>query len=106
MWLLDHPHKLLVMNNTYTHPGTHTITVPALKRRTHALLLLEMEDERRLAFHDEVALSFHMHSYRLLKWILALPVLVKAAALVARAAGDVAGPELPSFSPARAGHLA
>eukprot|EP00475_Leptophrys_vorax_P031313 TRINITY_DN47392_c0_g1_i1.p1 TRINITY_DN47392_c0_g1~~TRINITY_DN47392_c0_g1_i1.p1 ORF type:complete len:550 (-),score=28.73 TRINITY_DN47392_c0_g1_i1:140-1690(-) len=104
VWLLDNEHRELKLETTYTHPGVQSLVVPTPKRRTHATFLIEMEDERKLYFHDEFALSFHMHFYRLLKWILALPLLLMAAALIARSAPD-AGPDLPSFSPAR-GHIA
>ncbi|CAI5458896.1 unnamed protein product [Closterium sp. Yama58-4] len=104
VWLFDDAKRELTHEETFQHAGVHTLVIPTPKRRTHATFFIEMEDERRLHFHDEFALSFHVHFYRLLKWILALPLLIMAAALVARSAPD-SGPNLPSFSPASR-HLA
>ncbi|CAI5508892.1 unnamed protein product [Closterium sp. Naga37s-1] len=104
VWLFDDAKRELTHEETFQHAGVHTLVIPTPKRRTHATFFIEMEDERRLHFHDEFALSFHIHFYRLLKWILALPLLIMAAALVARSAPD-SGPDLPSFSPASR-HLA
>jgi len=69
-------------------PGRHTIVVDSPLVRTQATFLIEMEDDRRFLFHDEFALSFHMHFYRLLKWVLVLPLLAMAFAIVARSPGD------------------
>ncbi|CAI5525941.1 unnamed protein product [Closterium sp. Naga37s-1] len=104
VWLFDEAKRELTHEETFQHAGVHTLVIPTPKRRTHATFFIEMEDERRLHFHDEFALSFHIHFYRLLKWILALPLLIMAAALIARSAPD-SGPDLPSFSPASR-HLA
>ncbi|GJP35206.1 hypothetical protein CLOM_g19716 [Closterium sp. NIES-68] len=104
VWLFDNERRELTHEETFSHPGVHTLVIPTPKRRTHATFFIEMEDERRLYFHDEFALSFHYHFYHLLKWILALPLLIMTAALVARSAPD-SGPDLPSFSPASR-HLA
>lgn len=42
-----------------------------------------MRDETRLLFVDEFSLSFHIHFYRLLKWLIAAPFAAAAAALLA-----------------------
>ena len=44
---------------------------------------VEMRDESRLLFVDEFSLSFHIHFYRLLKWLIAAPFAMAAAALLA-----------------------
>lgn len=54
-----------------------------------------MRDKHGLVFADEFALSFHMHFYRLLKWLVALPLAFTAVALLTFKAQDET-PALPS----------
>lgn len=42
-----------------------------------------MRDESRLLFSDEFSLSFHIHFYRLLKWLVAAPFAAASLALLA-----------------------
>lgn len=102
-WLLYQGKRKLVHSRVYEQPGKYTIVVLSPLLRTHATFLIEMEDDRRFLFHDEFSLSFHMHFYRLLKWILVLPLLAMAFAIIARPPPEK-GPELPSF--ASRGHQA
>lgn len=44
---------------------------------------VEMRDESRLLFSDEFSLSFHIHFYRLLKWLVAAPFAAASLALLA-----------------------
>jgi len=67
-----------VMNTT----GTYTIEVPSPRSRTTATIRLEMKDESGVMFVDEFALSFHMHFYRLLKWLVVLPFMFAAVAVL------------------------
>lgn len=62
---------------------------------------VEMRDEHRLVFADEFALSFHIHFYRLLKWLLAAPFVAAAAALLALHAPGAEAARLPSLSSPR-----
>ena len=58
-----------------------------------------MRDDHQLLFVDEFALSFHMHFYRLLKWLLAAPFAAAAIALLALPNPEARGLEtLPSFA--------
>ena len=59
---------------------------------------VEMRDETRLLFVDEFSLSFHIHFYRLFKWLVAAPFGACALALLAAAfaAGDVGRAALPA----------
>lgn len=41
-----------------------------------------MRDRHGILFHDEFSLSFHMHFYKLLKWLVALPVWLTLAAIM------------------------
>lgn len=62
---------------------------PALLLPTHRCHRVEMRDETRLLFVDEFSLSFHIHFYRLLKWLVAAPFAAAAAAVLAyRPGGD------------------
>jgi hypothetical protein len=42
-----------------------------------------MRDESKALFVDEFSLSFHIHFYRLLKWLIAAPFAAAALALLA-----------------------
>eukprot|EP00887_Chlorella_sp_A99_P003269 scaffold9.g3269.t1 len=64
---------------------------------------VEMRDEHGIVFTDHFALSFHMHFYRLLKWLLAAPFIVAALALLALPGPERDGPALPSFGSPLAG---
>ena len=58
---------------------------------------VEMRDETRLLFVDEFSLSFHIHFYRLFKWLVAAPFGACALALLAAAfAGDDGRAALPA----------
>lgn len=50
-----------------------------------------MRDEHRLVFYDEFALSFNIHFYRLLKWLIVVPFMGCCVALLA----IKTGPALP-----------
>ncbi|EFJ48005.1 hypothetical protein VOLCADRAFT_117761 [Volvox carteri f. nagariensis] len=53
-----------------------------------AVVRLELVDGSGLLYSDEFALSFHMHFHRLLKWVIALPLGLMMAVLLA-----VSGPQ-------------
>jgi hypothetical protein len=55
-----------------------------------------MADETGQLFVDSFALSFHMHFHRLLKWLVAAPILACAAAVLGLRLED-ARSALPSF---------
>ena len=46
---------------------------------------------------DEFSLSFHIHYHRLLKWLLAVPIIVSSMAVLLQLPGDNMGLSLPSF---------
>eukprot|EP00897_Mesotaenium_endlicherianum_P009800 jgi/Mesen1/8849/ME000053S08249 len=97
LWLMIHGRRDLQLHKTYEQPGVHTVKIPCPLVRAHATVLVEMHDEHQHYFSDEFALTFHLHFFRLLKWVLALPVLAMVVALVVRRVEE-GGPELPSFS--------
>lgn len=59
-----------------------------------------MTDESKVLFTDSYSLSFHMHFYRLLKWMLLLPFTLMAAVILAMhpSAAAVRDAALPSFT--------
>ncbi|KAK3244612.1 hypothetical protein CYMTET_45780, partial [Cymbomonas tetramitiformis] len=63
-------------------PGTYSVRLPCPAQRTVGTVSLEMKDGRNFFFSDTFTVSFHMHVYRLLKWLLALPFLLMSLALV------------------------
>lgn len=77
------------MSDTVNTTGTFVLEVPCPRTRTTATIRVEMHDEQGMVFWDEFTLSFHMHFYRLLKWMAVAPFLFTAAAMLTfRATGD------------------
>jgi hypothetical protein len=54
--------------------GTYTINLPCPRSRTTAMIRLEMKDEAGSTYVDEFPLSFHVHFYRILKWLVVGPL--------------------------------
>ncbi|CAL9198700.1 protein DEFECTIVE IN EXINE FORMATION 1-like isoform X1 [Musa acuminata AAA Group] len=88
--------RRIVVNQVYDRPGKQRIKLPTVPVRTTGTVIVEMVDKNGLHFSDEFSLTFHMHYYKLLKWLTVLPMLGMFAILV------ILGPQerapLPSFS--------
>ncbi|THU53601.1 hypothetical protein C4D60_Mb10t16160 [Musa balbisiana] len=88
--------RRIVVNQVYDRPGKQRIKLPTVPVRTTGTVVVEMVDKNGLHFSDEFSLTFHMHYYKLLKWLTVLPMLGMFAILV------ILGPQerapLPSFS--------
>ncbi|KAJ8533922.1 hypothetical protein K7X08_007246 [Anisodus acutangulus] len=67
--------RIIKQNKIFDRRGKHQIMLPTVSVRTAATVLLEMVDKNGLYFSDDFSLTFHMHYYKLLKWILVLPML-------------------------------
>ncbi|XP_061344418.1 protein DEFECTIVE IN EXINE FORMATION 1 [Gastrolobium bilobum] len=88
--------RTIKQNHTYYQPGKQRIKLPTVGVRTTGTVLVEMVDRNGLYFSDDFSLTFHMHYYKLLKWLLVLPMLGMFGVLVIlRPQGSV---PLPSFS--------
>ncbi|KAK7349966.1 hypothetical protein VNO77_07911 [Canavalia gladiata] len=88
--------RTIKQNYTYNQPGKHRIKLPTVSVRTTGTVLVEMVDRNGMYFSDEFSLTFHMHYYKLLKWLLVLPMLGMFGVLVIlRPQGSM---PLPSFS--------
>jgi len=88
--------RRIVVNNIYNQPGKQRIKLPTVPVRTTGTVLVEMVDKNGLYFSDEFSLTFHMHYYKLLKWLLILPMLGMFGVLVILRPQE--GAPLPSFS--------
>lgn len=77
-------------------PGRHQFKMPCVSVRSSGAVVLEMVDKNGLYFSDEFSLTFHMHYYRLLKWIVVLPMLGMFCILLWL--HPEGGSALPSFS--------
>ncbi|KAK7382579.1 hypothetical protein VNO80_01489 [Phaseolus coccineus] len=87
--------RTIKLNNTYDHPGKYRIKLPTVSVRTTGTVLVEMVDRNGLYFFDDFSLTFHMHYYKLLKWLLVLPMLGMFGVLVIFRPQD--SMPLPSF---------
>ncbi|XP_077216185.1 protein DEFECTIVE IN EXINE FORMATION 1-like isoform X2 [Tasmannia lanceolata] len=88
--------RRIVHNQIVEHPGKHRVKLPTVPVRTTGNVLVEMVDKNGLYFSDEFSLTFHMHYYKLLKWLLVLPMMGMFGVLVILRPQE--GTPLPSFS--------
>ncbi|KAF3795552.1 DEFECTIVE IN EXINE FORMATION 1 protein [Nymphaea thermarum] len=88
--------RKITNNQIFNQPGKQRIKLPTVNVRTTGTLLVEMVDKNGLYFSDEFSLTFHMHYYKLLKWMLVLPMLGMFGVLVILRPQE--GTALPSFS--------
>ncbi|XP_050114709.1 protein DEFECTIVE IN EXINE FORMATION 1-like isoform X2 [Malus sylvestris] len=84
------------INETYNRPGKYRMKLPTVGVRTMGTVLVEMVDKNGLYFSDDFSLTFHMYYYRLLKWLLVLPMLGMFGILVILRPQEAV--PLPSFS--------
>jgi hypothetical protein len=80
--------------DAFATPGPRAVEIPCPRTRTTATVRIDVVDGSGLHYRDEFALSFHVHFHKLLKYLVALPVLAMALvclAVAARLGGDAAG---------------
>lgn len=88
--------RAIKLNKIYDRMGKYRIKLPTVKVRTSGTVLVEMVDKNGLYFSDEFSLTFHMYFHKLLKWLLALPMLGMFGVLVILRPQEAM--PLPSFS--------
>ncbi|KAL9239025.1 hypothetical protein vseg_013383 [Gypsophila vaccaria] len=88
--------KSIKQNQIYDKPGKYRMKFPTVKVRTTGTILVEMLDTNALYFSDEFSLTFHMYYYKLLKWLVVLPMVGMFGVLVIIRPQE--GMPLPSFS--------
>ncbi|CAD6215261.1 unnamed protein product [Miscanthus lutarioriparius] len=88
--------RRIVVSGVYHQPGKQRMMLPTVPVRTTGTVVVEMVDKNGLYFSDEFSLTFHMHYYKLLKWLLLLPMLGMFGVLVILRPQE--GAPLPSFS--------
>ncbi|KAH6806290.1 defective in exine formation protein [Perilla frutescens var. frutescens] len=88
--------RTIKQNQIFDRPGTHRIKLPTVGVRTAGTVLVEMVDKNGIYFSDDFSLTFHMYYYKLLKWLLVLPMLGMFGILVILRPQE--GMPLPSFS--------
>lgn len=82
--------------NSFAVPGTYSTPIPCPRTRSTATVRIEMTDSHGITASDSFSLSFHMHFHRLLKWLVAVPLIgCTFAVLALQKRTD--GPMLPSF---------
>lgn len=85
-----------MVNQVYNRPGKQRIKLPTVPVRTTGTVMVEMVDKNGIYFSDEFSLTFHMHYYKLLKWLIVLPMIGMFGILVILRPQESA--PLPSFS--------
>jgi len=72
------PQPVIGVADTFAKPGEYMVELPCPRTRTTAAVHIDVADEHGLHYQDEFVLSFHMHYHKLLKWLIALPLLAMA----------------------------
>ncbi|KAL2509891.1 Protein DEFECTIVE IN EXINE FORMATION 1 [Forsythia ovata] len=88
--------RTIKQNQVFDRSGVHRVKLPTVGVRTAGTVLVEMVDKNGLYFSDDFSLTFHMYYYKLLKWLLVLPMLGMFGVLVILRPQDAM--PLPSFS--------
>ncbi|KAM0061209.1 putative transcription factor WD40-like family [Helianthus debilis subsp. tardiflorus] len=88
--------RTIKSSQLYDKPGKYRIKLPTVGVRTTGTVVVEMTDKNGLYFSDEFSLTFHLHYYKLLKWLLVLPMIGMFAVLVIFRPQESV--PLPSFS--------
>ncbi|CAN7075505.1 unnamed protein product [Brassica oleracea var. botrytis] len=88
--------RRITQSQIYDRPGKYRIKLPTVGVRTTGTVMVEMVDKNGLHFSDEFSLTFHMYYYKLLKWLLVLPMLGMFGLLVILRPQEAV--PLPSFS--------
>ncbi|KAK7834265.1 protein DEFECTIVE IN EXINE FORMATION 1 [Quercus suber] len=88
--------RRIKQNQIFDRPGKHRIKLPTVGVRTTGTVLVEMVDKNGLYFSDDFSLTFHMYYYKLLKWLLVLPMVGMFAVLLILRPQEAM--PLPSFS--------
>lgn len=88
--------RTIKQNQVYDRPGKYRLKLPTVNVRTAGTVIVEMVDKNGLHFSDDFSLTFHMHYYKLLKWLIVLPMLGTFGMLVILRPQEAM--PLPSFS--------
>ncbi|KAH9611995.1 hypothetical protein KSS87_021336 [Heliosperma pusillum] len=88
--------RTIKQTQIYDKPGKYRVKLPTVAVRTTGTVLIEMLDTNGLYFSDEFSLTFHMYYYKLLKWLVVLPMLGMFGILVILQPQE--SMPLPSFS--------
>ncbi|GLT52688.1 hypothetical protein SLA2020_260120 [Shorea laevis] len=88
--------RRIKQNQIFNRPGRYRIKLPTVGVRTTGSVVVEMVDRNGLYFSDDFSLTFHMYYYKLLKWLLVLPMLGMFGVLVILRPQEAM--PLPSFS--------
>ncbi|XP_047961112.1 protein DEFECTIVE IN EXINE FORMATION 1 [Salvia hispanica] len=88
--------RTIKQDQIFDRPGTHRIKLPTVGVRTAGAVMVEMVDRNGIYFSDDFSLTFHMYYYKLLKWLLVLPMLGMFGILVILRPQEAM--PLPSFS--------
>ena len=88
--------RTIKQSQVFDRAGKHKIKLQTVAVRTTGTVLVEMVDKNGVHFSDEFSLTFHLYYYKLLKWLLVLPVLGMFGVLVILRPQEAM--PLPSFS--------
>ncbi|KAE8697722.1 Protein DEFECTIVE IN EXINE FORMATION 1 [Hibiscus syriacus] len=88
--------RRIKQSQIFERPGKYRIKLPTVGVRTTGTVVVEMVDKNGLYFSDDFSLTFHMYYYKLLKWLLVIPMIGMFGVLVILRPQEAR--PLPSFS--------
>ncbi|KAK8685331.1 hypothetical protein V6N13_041334 [Hibiscus sabdariffa] len=88
--------RRIKQSQIFERPGKYRIKLPTVGVRTTGTVVVEMVDKNGLYFSDDFSLTFHMYYYKLLKWLLVIPMLGMFGVLIILRPQEAR--PLPSFS--------
>ncbi|MBA0726617.1 hypothetical protein Golax_002434 [Gossypium laxum] len=88
--------RRITQRQIFERPGKYKIKLPTVAVRTTGTVIVEMVDRNGLYFSDDFSLTFHLYYYKLLKWLLVIPMLGMFGVLVILRPQEAV--PLPSFS--------
>ena len=71
----DGKNPVVGVSKVFEAPGSYYFEIPCPKSRTTSMIEVSMTDMHMKSYKDSFPVSFHMSFYRILKWLLALPLI-------------------------------
>jgi hypothetical protein len=84
------------LSHTFSTPGEYTLEIPCPRSRTTGTIEVWMTDKYGKTFSDSFSVSFHMSYYRIIKWLLALPMIAMSIVVIKAVPAIIPNVHLPS----------
>jgi len=88
------PAPVIGLSDTLPKPGKFVLELPVPRTRATATVHVDVVDAFGVHYVDEFSLSFHVHFYKLLKYLIALPLLAMGAVVLLLPLGGASSADL------------